>query len=233
MLEALKEKVYEANMELARRGLVLYTWGNVSGIDRERGLFVIKPSGVPFAALRPEDMVVMNVSGEKVAGKLKPSSDTKTHLALYHAFAEIGGVAHTHSACATAWAQSGEDLPCFGTTHADYFYGAVPCARGLTRTEIDEAYEANTGKVIAETFAQRKINPAFVPAVLCRNHGPFAWGASAGEAAEHAAVLEEAAKMALFTKQINPDAAPAPQNILEKHFLRKHGRNAYYGQTLE
>ncbi len=230
MLEDLKKQVYEANMELPRRGLVTYTWGNVSGIDRERGLMVIKPSGVEYDELRPEDLVVLDLEGNRVEGELNPSSDTKTHLELYRAFPQLGGIVHTHSAHAVAWAQAGEDIPCFGTTHADYFYGPIPCARALTPQEVEEDYEGNTGRVIVETFRERGLNPVYVPAVVCRSHGPFTWGKDAAQAVYHAVVLEEVAKMALFTRQVNPAAAPAPQHVLDKHFLRKHGPNAYYGQ---
>lgn len=230
MLEQLKQQVYEANMELPRRGLVTYTWGNVSGIDRESGLFVIKPSGVEYDEMRPEDLVVLDLNGNKVEGKLNPSSDTKTHIELYKAFPELGGIVHTHSTHAVAWAQAGRDIPCFGTTHADYFYGPVPCARALTQEEIDEDYEKNTGKVIIEAFQGRNIQPLHVPGVICSSHGPFTWGKDAAQAVYHAVVLEEVAKMALLTLQIDPNAAPAPQRIQDKHFLRKHGPNAYYGQ---
>lgn len=230
MLEKLKQQVYEANMELPRRGLVTYTWGNVSGIDRESGLFVIKPSGVEYDELRPEDLVVLDLEGNKVEGKLNPSSDTKTHIELYKAFPEIGSIVHTHSTHAVAWAQAGRDIPAFGTTHADYFYGPIPCARALTQEEIDEDYEKNTGKVIIEAFRGRNIQPMHVPAVVCSSHGPFSWGKDAAQAVYHAVVLEEVAKMALLTLQIDPNAAPAPQRIQDKHFLRKHGPNAYYGQ---
>ena len=230
MLEDLKKQVYEANMELPRRGLVTYTWGNVSGIDRERGLMVIKPSGVEYDELRPEDLVVLDLEGNRVEGELNPSSDTKTHLELYRAFPQLGGIVHTHSAHAVAWAQAGEDIPCFGTTHADYFYGPIPCARALPPQEVEEDYEGNTGRVIVETFRERGLNPVYVPAVVCRSHGPFTWGKDAAQAVYHAVVLEEVAKMALFTRQVNPAAAPAPQHVLDKHFLRKHGPNAYYGQ---
>ena len=230
MLEELKQAVYQANMELPRRGLVTYTWGNVSGIDREKGLFVTKPSGVEYDELRPEDLVVMDLAGNKVEGKLNPSSDTKTHLELYKAFPEMGGIVHTHSPMAVAWAQAGRDIPAYGATHADYFYGDIPCARSLTPEEIEEDYETNTGKVIVETFHSRNIRPKFVPAVVCRNHGPFTWGKDAAQAVYHAVVLEEVAKMAFFTELLNPSAGPAPQWIQDKHFLRKHGPNAYYGQ---
>lgn len=230
MLEKLKEQVYLANMELPKRGLVTYTWGNVSGIDREKGLFVIKPSGVDYDLLKPDDMVVMDLQGNKVEGDLNPSSDTKTHLVLYNAFPGIGGIVHTHSPYAAAWAQAGEDLPCYGTTHADYFYGSVPCARHLTQEELDEDYERNTGITIVETFRERGIDPKAVPAVLCYSHGPFTWGKDADQAVYHSVVLEECAKMGIFTRVLNPHAAPAPQRMLDKHYLRKHGPNAYYGQ---
>lgn len=228
MLEKLKQEVYEANMELPRRGLITYTWGNVSGIDREKGLFVIKPSGVDYDRLQPSDMVVMDLEGNKVEGDMNPSSDTATHLELYKAFKEIGGIVHTHSPHATAWAQAGRALPCYGTTHADYFYGEIPCARNLTAEEIEEGYEMNTGKVIVETFEGK--NPAYIPAVLCKNHGPFTWGKDAAEAVHNAVVLEEIAKMNYMTEVINPKSGPAPQCMQDKHFMRKHGPDAYYGQ---
>lgn len=231
MLEALKKKVYEANMELPQRGLVTYTWGNVSGIDREAGLFVIKPSGVDYDKLRPEDMVVMDLKGNKVEGDLNPSSDTATHMVLYNAFPSIGGIVHTHSPYAVAWAQAGQDIPCYGTTHADYFYGPIPCARHLTQEELDAGYELNTGNIIVECFKERHIDPVAVPAVICFSHGPFTWGKDADQAVYHAVVLEEVAKMALFTRQVKGDAAPAPQRIQDKHYMRKHGPNAYYGQA--
>lgn len=231
MLDELKEQVYEANMELPARHLVTFTWGNVSGVDRENGVMVIKPSGVSYETMKPSDMVVVDLAtGNAEDGGLKPSSDTKTHLWLYRVFPELGGIVHTHSTYATSWAQAGEDIPCYGTTHADYFYGPVPCTRSLTKAEIDEDYEANTGAVIEETFRTRGINPKYVPAVICHNHGPFTWGKDAAEAVYHAVVLEEVAKMALFTRQIAPGVAPAPQELQDKHFLRKHGKNAYYGQ---
>lgn len=230
MLEELKREVYEANMELPKRNLVTFTWGNVSGIDRNRGLFVIKPSGVAYEDLKPQDMVVMDLEGHKIEGKLNPSSDTKTHLELYKAFAALGGIVHTHSPHAVGWAQARRDIPCYGTTHADYFYGPIPCSRELTAAETEEDYEKNTGLVIIETFQNRKINPIHLPAVICASHGPFAWGKDAGEAVYHAVVLEEVAKMATFTELHDPKASPAPQWIQDKHFMRKHGPNAYYGQ---
>ena len=230
MLEALKQAVYEAKMELPRRGMVTYTWGNVSGIDRETGLVVIKPSGVKYEDLTADQMVVLNLDGEVVEGKLNPSSDTKTHLELYKAYPQLGGIVHTHSPYAVAWAQAGKDIPCYGTTHADYFYGPVPCTRHLTPEEVEAGYEFNTGRVIIETLAERGIDPAHVPAIICHSHGPFAWGKDAAQAVYHAVVLEEVAKMALFTVQVSPACEPAPQYIQDKHFMRKHGPNAYYGQ---
>ena len=231
MLEELKIKVYEANMELPRRGLVTYTWGNVSGIDRERGLMVIKPSGVEYKALRPEDLVVLDLEGGQVEGTMNPSSDTRTHLALYRAFPSLGGIVHTHSPYAAAWAQAGRDIPAYGTTHADYFYGPVPCARNLTPEEIEADYETNTGHVIVETFQSRGIDPTHVPAVICRSHGPFTWGKDAAQAVYHAVVLEEVAKMAILTRQVRASAGPAPQRYQDKHYFRKHGPGAYYGQS--
>lgn len=231
MLEQLKEEVYKANMELPKRGLVTYTWGNVSGIDRESGCFVIKPSGVDYDKLKPEDMVVMDLEGNKIEGTYKPSSDTATHLELYKKYPEIGGVVHTHSPEATSWAQAGRSIPLYGTTHADYFFGEIPCARGLTQEEIDEAYEKNTGLVIIETFEEKGLNPMYTPGVLCANHGPFTWGKDANEAVHNAVVLEEVAKMAFETELINLHVKPAPDCIRDKHFFRKHGENAYYGQN--
>lgn len=229
MLEALKETVCEANLELSRRGVVLYTWGNVSGIDRARGLIVIKPSGVPYQGMQPSDMVVVDLEGRIVEGTLRPSSDTPTHLELYKAFPEIGGVVHTHSTHAVVFAQAGMEIPPLGTTHADYFYGAVPVSRSLTRDEVQEAYEKNTGRVIVETVKETGREPLAVPGVLVRNHGPFTWGKDPAEAVYHSVVLEEIAEMAWKTLQINPSAA-LPPYILEKHYQRKHGPRAYYGQ---
>lgn len=229
MLEALKEIVCEDNLELFRRGVVLYTWGNVSGIDRARGLVVIKPSGVPYQGMQPSDMVVVDLEGRIVEGTLRPSSDTPTHLELYKAFPEIGGVVHTHSTHAVVFAQAGMDLPALGTTHADYFYGAVPVSRSLTRAEVQEAYEKNTGRVIVETVQETGRKALDVPGVLVRNHGPFTWGKDPEEAVYHSVVLEEIAEMAWKTLQINP-AAALPPYILEKHYQRKHGPKAYYGQ---
>lgn len=231
MLQELKQKVYEANMELPKRGLVTYTWGNVSGIDRESGLFVIKPSGVEYENLTPEDMVVMDLEGNKAEGKYNPSSDTWTHLELYKAFPGVGGIVHTHSSWATSWAQAGRDIPCYGTTHADYFYGNIPCARSLSSEEINGEYEKNTGFVIIEAFKDR--DPSSVPGVLCSNHGPFTWGKDAAEAVHNAVVLEEVAKMAFRTEQLNKKVISAPQVLQDKHYLRKHGPGAYYGQTAE
>ncbi|MCD7778329.1 MAG: L-ribulose-5-phosphate 4-epimerase [Clostridiales bacterium] len=228
MLETLKEKVYKANMLLPKYGLVTFTWGNVSEIDRESGLFVIKPSGVDYDKMTPEDMVVMDLEGNRVEGRLNPSSDTPTHLELYKAFKDIGGIVHTHSTMATAWAQAGRSLPCFGTTHADYFYGEIPCARNLTKEETEDAYEKNTGKVIIETFRDK--NPVYVPGVLCKNHGPFTWGKDAAEAVHNAVVLERVAEMNAWTEVINPKADQTPDYMQNKHFMRKHGANAYYGQ---
>ena len=231
MLEELKKEVYEANMLLPKYGLVTFTWGNVSGIDREKGLFVIKPSGVEYDKLKPEDMVVVDLKGNKVEGDYKPSSDTATHMVLYNHFPNIGGVVHTHSSWATSWAQAGRGIPCYGTTHADYLYGEIPCMRNLTQDEIDQAYELNTGNVIVGEFARMKLDYVAMPAVLCKNHGPFTWGKDAHEAVHNAVVLEEVAKMAARTETINPDVKPAPQMLQDKHYYRKHGKNAYYGQN--
>ncbi len=231
MLEELKKQVYEANMELPRYGLVTFTWGNVSGIDKESGLFVIKPSGVDYEKLTPEDMVVMDLQGNKIEGRFKPSSDTPTHLELYKAFPEVGGIVHTHSSYATSWAQAGRGIPCYGTTHADYIYGEVPCLRCLTKEEIEEAYEENTGHLIVNEFLRMGRNPMAVPAALCKNHGPFAWGKDAMDAVHNAVVLEEVAKMAYRTEIINPKVWPAPGELQDKHYFRKHGENAYYGQN--
>jgi len=215
-------------MELPRYGLVTFTWGNVSAIDRETGMFVIKPSGVDYNKLEPEDMVVMDLEGRKVEGRYNPSSDTPTHLELYKAFPKIGGIVHTHSSWATSWAQAGRGIPCYGTTHADYIYGEVPCLRCLTAEEIEAGYEKNTGLLITDCFKNKEYMA--VPACLCKNHGPFTWGKDAKEAVHHAVVLEEVAKMAFRCEQINPKAAPAPEELQDKHYLRKHGTNAYYGQ---
>ena len=231
MLEQLKKEVYEANMLLPKYQLVTFTWGNVSGVDRESGLFVIKPSGVEYDKLRPEDMVVMDLQGNKIEGELNPSSDTATHLVLYNRFPEIKGVVHTHSSWATSWAQAGRAIPCYGTTHADYIYGEVPCVRNLTREEIEEAYELNTGIAIADYFEERKRDYIATPAVLCKNHGVFTWGKNAFDAVHNAVVLEEVAKMAARAEMLNPNTQPAPQELQDKHYFRKHGANAYYGQN--
>lgn len=230
MLEKLKEAVYEANMLLPKHNLVTFTWGNVSAIDPETKYFVIKPSGVPYEDLKPEDMVVVDLDCKVIEGKYNPSSDTPTHAELYRAFPSIGGVVHTHSPFATSWAQAGRDIPCYGTTHADYFYGSIPCLRVLTAEEIDEAYEKNTGLLIVSEFKRLNKDVEAVPGVLCKNHGPFAWGKDAHEAVHNAVVLEEVAKMAYMAELINPKVQPAPQELQDKHYFRKHGANAYYGQ---
>lgn len=229
MLEKLKEQVWKANLQLPAHGLVVFTWGNVSGIDRESGLFVIKPSGVEYDQLRPEDMVVMDLNGNKVEGELNPSSDTPTHLELYRNFPNIGGVVHTHSRWATIWAQSGRSIPAYGTTHGDYFYGPIPCTRAMTPEEIGGEYELETGKVIVETFQDKK--PEDIPAVLVKSHGPFTWGKDCFEAVHNSVVLEELAMMAWHTENTyGVQMQPMQQELLDKHFLRKHGANAYYGQ---
>ena len=228
MLENIKEEVYEANMKLVEYGLVLFTWGNVSQIDRESGLVVIKPSGVPYEKMTPDDMVVMNLSGERVEGSLNPSSDTPTHLELYRRFPDIGGVAHTHSTFAVSFAQAACGIPPFGTTHADFAFGEIPCTRDLTKDEIEGEYELNTGKVIAECFEKGGIDYNAVPAVLVHSHGPFTWGKNGLKAAENSAILEEVAKMAYLSKTMN--ARQANENIINKHYFRKHGEKAYYGQ---
>ncbi len=231
MLEQLKEEVYLANLELPKHGLVKFTWGNASGIDRERGLFVIKPSGVDYDKLKPSDMVVVDLDGNVVEGDLRPSSDTATHAVLYKHFPEIGGIVHTHSTWATIWAQAGLDVPCMGTTHADTFYGTIPCARYLTKEEIDRGYEHETGMVIVETFKERGIDPMAVPAVLLHGHAPFTWGKDVMSAVVNSVVLEEVCMMNLYTRQLNSFAKELPQEILDKHYLRKHGKDAYYGQN--
>lgn len=231
MLEQLKQEVYEANMLLPKYHLVTFTWGNVSGIDREKGLFVIKPSGVDYDKLTPDSMVVVNLEGEVVEGDYRPSSDTPTHVVLYNRFQEIGGVVHTHSPWATSWAQAGRGIPCYGTTHADYLYGQVPCVRTLMKEEIETAYEKNTGVLIADEFERLAVDYLATPAVLCKNHGPFTWGKDAKEAVHNAVVLEEVAKMAARCEQIDPKVNPAPQELQDKHYYRKHGKNAYYGQS--
>ena len=230
MLEQLKERVCKANLALVRHGLVVLTWGNVSALSEDGNYVVIKPSGVSYDAMEPEHMVVTDREGNVVEGTLRPSTDLATHLELYNAFPNIRGAVHTHSRWATSLAQAEQDLPCYGTTHADYFYGTVPCTRPLTGEEIKGAYEKNTGLVIAETFQDRGIDPDAVPAVLVCKHGPFAWGPTPEKAVENALVLDECAHMALLTRQFDPAAAPAPQTILNKHYFRKHGANAYYGQ---
>lgn len=228
MLEELKQRVYKANMMLPKYQLVTFTWGNASEIDSATGLVAIKPSGVPYDELSPEKMVLIDLQGNVVEGEYKPSSDMPTHIVLYKAFPEIGGIVHTHSPYATSWAQAGKSIPCYGTTHADYIYGEVPCVRNLTKEEIEEAYEKNTGVLIADYF--RKLDYEAVPAVLCKNHGPFTWGKDAHEAVHNAVVLEEVAKMACRCELINPQVKPAPQELQDKHYYRKHGANAYYGQ---
>ena len=230
MLETLKEKVFRANLDLVKHGLVIFTWGNVSAIDRETNLVVIKPSGVSYEEMKAEDMVVVDLEGNIVEGKLKPSSDTATHLVLYKAFPELGGIVHTHSSFATSWAQAGRNIPCYGTTHADYMYGEIPCVRCLSEEEIQGAYEENTGHLIVNEFHRLKKEPMAMPAVLCKNHGPFSWGKNALDAVHNAVVLEEVAKMAYRAELLNPKLAPAPQALQDKHYERKHGANAYYGQ---
>lgn len=227
MIGKLKEKVYSANLDLVKHGLVLFTWGNVSAIDREREIVVIKPSGVSYETMKAEDMVVLDLQGNIIEGKYKPSSDTATHLVLYNAFPEIGGIVHTHSTYATAWSQAGKDIPSIGTTHADYFYEAIPCTRQMTKEEVEGNYEEETGNVIRERFTN--INPMFVPGVLVENHGPFSWGKNADEAVHNAVVMEQVAKMAYLSFAINP-ALTMNKHLIEKHFNRKHGPNAYYGQ---
>ena len=233
MLEKLKQEVYEANMLLPKYGLVIFTWGNVSGIDRESGLFVIKPSGVDYDKLKPEDMVVVDLDGNKVEGRYNPSSDTETHRILYREFPEIGGVVHTHSTWATSWAQSGRGIPCYGTTHADYLYGEVPCVRNLTKDEIEEAYETNTGILITEEFKARRLDYNATPAVLCKNHGPFTWG-------RHILWIDLFTVSSHLGNLLQNDCImncilriPAPQELQDKHYYRKHGANAYYGQKEE
>lgn len=231
MLETLKKQVLKANLALPQHNLVTFTWGNVSAVDRQRGLMVIKPSGVEYSAMTLEDMVVVELeSGNVVEGTKKPSSDTDTHRVLYLEFAEIGGIVHTHSRHATIWAQAGKDIPAWGTTHADYFYGPIPCTRLMTDEEINGRYEWETGQVIVETFQQRGISPVDVPAVLVNSHGPFAWGKDADNAGHNAVVLEELAYMGIFSRQLTPQLGEMQQTLLDKHYLRKHGKNAYYGQ---
>lgn len=230
MLEQLKEEVFQANLELPKQGLIKYTWGNVSAVNREQGLFVIKPSGISYEEMKASDMVVCDMDGKVVEGNLNPSSDTFTHAVLYKEFPEIGGIVHTHSTWATIWAQAGLDVPAMGTTHADTFYGSIPCARFLNQEEIDEGYEEQTGHVIVETFKERNIKPMEIPGVLLHGHGPFTWGKNAKDAVMNAVVLDEVCKMNLFSRQLNSFSEELPQRILDKHYLRKHGKNAYYGQ---
>ena len=231
MLEQLKKQVCEANLLLPKHGLVTFTWGNASGVDREKKLIVIKPSGLSYDEMTAEDMVIVDFDGNIVEGKWKPSSDTATHIEIYRAFPECGGIVHTHSSYATSWAQAGRDIPCYGTTHADYFYGDIPCFRCLTKDEIDEAYERNTGLLIVSEFRRLGKDPVAVPGCLCKNHGPFTWGKDPFEAVHNAVVLEEVAKMAFRCELIDPQVKPAPQEMQDKHYLRKHGKNAYYGQN--
>lgn len=226
-IEELKQQVFRANIDLVDHGLVIFTWGNVSGIDRERGLVVIKPSGVSYEGMKAQDMVVVDMEGNRVEGKYKPSSDTATHLELYKAFPETGGVVHTHSTYATAWAQAGCDIPNIGTTHADYFSDDIPCTRDMTKDEIMGNYEKDTGTVIIERF--KGLNPAHIPGVLVKNHGPFAWGKDPHDAVHNAVVMEQVAKMAFISRQVNPQLTMNSW-LIEKHFSRKHGPNAYYGQ---
>lgn len=231
MLEQLKKQVFEANLELVKQGLVIYTWGNVSGYDNVNKLVVIKPSGVDYATMKSDDMVVVDLEGRVVEGIYRPSSDTPTHIALYKEYPELGGVVHTHSEWATSFAQAQTAIPVFGTTHADYFYGEIPCTRELTDTEIETNYEYNTGLVIIETLQEKSTSVQQVPGINVGHHGPFTWGNSPMDAVHNAKVMEEVAKMAVRTRQINPQAIPVPQALLDKHYLRKHGKNAYYGQT--
>ena len=227
----LRRAAYEANMELHARGLVLYTWGNVSHVDRERGVFAIKPSGVPYERLQADDMVVVDLDNRVVRGKLKPSSDTRTHTHLYRHFEAIGGITHTHSTYATAWAQAQREIPCFGTTHADYAYGAVPCTAVMSDAQIERDYEEETGVQITDAFRDR--NPLETPMVVVAGHAPFTWGKDAAESVYHAVVLEEIARMAWLTLSIDPSRKPLKQAIVDKHYLRKHGKDAYYGQSSE
>ena len=228
MLEELKKRVYEANLLLPKNDLVKFTWGNVSEIDQETRLVAIKPSGVDYEELKVEDIVIVDLDGNIVEGDKKPSSDTKTHLELYKNFDEIKGIVHTHSPFATSWAQSGKSIPCFGTTHADYIYGEVPVLRNLSQEEIDEDYEKNTGRLIVDYMKDKEVTKT--PAILLKNHGSFVWGSDCFDAVHNAVVLEEVAKMATFTLLINPDAKPTPKRVQDKHYYRKHGKNAYYGQ---
>ena len=232
MLEELKDRVFAANLDLVDKGVVIYTWGNVSGISDDRKYMVIKPSGVDYAGMSPDDMVVVSIeTGEKVEGKWNPSSDTKTHLALYRKYPEIKGIVHTHSTNAVAFAQAGIDIPALGTTQADYFYGDIPCARELTKGEVESDYEANTGKVIVETIENRRLDPIAVPGIVVKNHGPFAWGRTPAGAVYNAVVLDKVAEMAYNTMTLNPRTQRVHQYLLDKHYFRKHGANAYYGQN--
>mgnify|MGYP004570399571 CR=1 FL=1 len=231
MLEDLKQQVLDANLLLPKYDLVTFTWGNVSGIDREKGLVVIKPSGIEYDKMGSDDMVVVDLDGNRVEGKWKPSSDTATHLALYKAFPSLGGIVHTHSRWATSFAQAGIGIPAFGTTHGDYFYGEIPCTRKMTPSEISGAYELETGNVIIETYQSRNIDPAQVPAVLVNSHGPFTWGTSPSNAVHNAVVLENVAFMAFHALALKPDLSPMQQALLDRHYLRKHGAGAYYGQV--
>ncbi|MCM1364085.1 MAG: L-ribulose-5-phosphate 4-epimerase [Faecalibacterium sp.] len=230
MLEEMKKRVCAANLDLVAKGVVIYTWGNVSEIDRENGLVVIKPSGVDYGTMSADDMVVVDLqSGKVVEGKWKPSSDTPTHLELYRAFPNIGGITHTHSTNAVAFAQAGKDIPALGTTHADYFYGDIPCTRELTKDEVESAYEANTGKVIVETIIEKGYDPMAIPGIIVKNHGPFSWGKNAADSVYNAVVMEKVAEMDIKTLMLNPQSSMT-QYILDKHYNRKHGANAYYGQ---
>lgn len=229
MHEELKQRVCEANLDLQRHGLVVFTWGNVSGIDRDAGIMAIKPSGISYDKLTPASIVLLDLQGNVMEGDLRPSSDTPTHLELYRSFPGLGGITHTHSAYATMWAQAQREIPCFGTTHADHFYGAVPVTDTMTPQEIEQQYEANTGRVIVRRFAS--LDPMQMPAVLVANHGPFTWGAGPAESVANAVVLEEVARIASGTREINPEQEPISDALLDKHYLRKHGRNAYYGQV--
>lgn len=229
-LRDLREEVFHANLDLVESGLVVLTWGNASGIDRKEGLVVIKPSGVSYASMRPDDLVIVDLDGVKVEGELRASSDLATHLELYRAWPGIGGVVHTHSKFGTAFAQAGSAIPCYGTTHADFCPGDIPCIRALTEREVEDGYEDNTGKSIIEHYAKNNLKPEEYPGAVLTHHGPFTWGKNAGKAAENAVVLESVAEMALLTRDINPSVRPIPHHILNKHYMRKHGPNAYYGQ---
>lgn len=231
MLEALKEAVFKANLELPERGLIKYTWGNVSAFDPESGYFVIKPSGVDYDTMTADDMVVLDLDNNVIEGDLRPSSDTPTHAVIYKNYPDIRSIVHTHSPWATIWAQAGLDVPAMGTTHADTFYGTVPCARFLTQEEIETAYEHNTGELIVNTFKERNLDPMAIPAVLLHGHGPFTWGKTPDEAVMNSVVLEEVCRMNFHSRQLNIYAEPLPQAILDVHYLRKHGKDAYYGQS--